>query len=242
MAIRKSPGSGRLGVARQSAEQRLAQVVDPLARRRRRPHDRLAFQEGPRDQGPHVVLDQVQPGRLGQVALGQDHQAPGQAQEAEDLQVLARLRHHRVVGRDDQHRQVEPRGPRQHVADEPLVPRHVDQRQVGLAQLQGGEAQVDRDPPLLLGRQPVGVDPRQGADQGRLAVVDVARRSEDKVMRPGHFESSIDGGKAPGDSPVYPDPRPLATAHQGHGRPRRVAEDDSMRRVLSGTSDRAPGF
>ena len=68
--------------------------------------------------------------RLGQVALGQDDQAAGEPEQAEDLQVLAGLRHHRVVGRDDQHRQVQPRRPGQHVADEPLVPRHVDQGQV----------------------------------------------------------------------------------------------------------------
>ena len=95
--------------------------------------------------------------------------------------MLAGLGHHRVVGRDDQHRQVEPRRAGQHVADEPLVAGDVDQGQAVGAQVERGEAQVDRDPALLLGRQTVGVDAGQGADQGRLAVVDVPGRSQHQV-------------------------------------------------------------
>ena len=45
--------------------------------------------------------------------------------------MFARLRHDRVVGRDDEHGQVETRGAREHVADEPLVAGHVDQGEPG---------------------------------------------------------------------------------------------------------------
>ena len=99
--------------------------------------------------------------------------------KVEDLHVLACLRHDRVVGRDDQHGQVETRGAREHVADEPLVAGHVDQGDLIIAQLERREAQVDRDAALLFGRQAIGVDAGQGADQGGLAVVDVAGGAED---------------------------------------------------------------
>ena len=41
-----------------------------------------------------------------------------------------------------------------------------------VAQIERREAQVDRDSALFLGRQSIGVDAGQGADQGGLAVVD----------------------------------------------------------------------
>ncbi len=109
--------------------------------------------------------------------------------------MLAGLGHHRVVGRDDQHGQVEPRRPGQHVADEPLVARDVDQGQAAVAQVERGEAQVDRDPALLLGREAVGVDAGQGPDQRRLAVVDVPGRPEDQVALSGHAPIMGDRGR-----------------------------------------------
>jgi hypothetical protein len=53
-----------------------------------------------------------------------------------------------------------------------------------LAHLPGGEAELDRDPPALFLRQPVGVDPRQGAHQRGLAVVDVTGRAQDEATHP----------------------------------------------------------
>ena len=50
--------------------------------------------------------------------------------------MLPGLRHHRVVGGDDQHGEVEPRRARQHVPDEPLVTGHVDEREPVVAQLE----------------------------------------------------------------------------------------------------------
>ena len=50
-----------------------------------------------------------------------------------------------------------------------------------LAQVERGEAEVDGDPALLLGGEAVGVDAGQGADQRRLAVVDVPGGAEDQV-------------------------------------------------------------
>ena len=58
---------------------------------------------------------------------------------------------------------------------------HVDEGDIDIAQIERGEAEVDRDPALLFGGQSIGVDAGQGADQGGLAVIDVAGRSEYEV-------------------------------------------------------------
>ena len=81
--------------------------------------------------------------------------------------MLARLGHDRVVGRDDEHRQVEARGAREHVANEPLMAGHVDQGELNLAEGKRREAQVDRDSALFFGGQTIGVD----AGQGRTSAV-----------------------------------------------------------------------
>ena len=47
-----------------------------------------------------------------------------------DLKVLARLGHDRLVGGDDEHRQVDAAGAGEHVLDEPLVPGHVHEGEV----------------------------------------------------------------------------------------------------------------
>ena len=57
------------------------------------------------------------------------------------------------------------------------------ERELILTQVERREAQVDRDPALLFGRQAIGVDAGQGANQGRLAVVDVSGRTQHQVAR-----------------------------------------------------------
>ena len=63
---------------------------------------------------------------IDEVALGQGDDAVPQAEQAEDFEVLARLRHDRIVGGDDEHGQVDAGGAGEHVLDEALVAGHVD--------------------------------------------------------------------------------------------------------------------
>ena len=98
--------------------------------------------------------------------------------------MLPRLRHHALVGRDDEQHQVDAADARQHVLDEALVAGHVDDpdgQAAGL--LEEREAQVDGDAARLLLRQPVGVDAGQRLDERGLAVIDVPRGADDDVFR-----------------------------------------------------------
>ncbi len=159
------------------------EVIESLTIDDRGSHDRGTFEERPSDQGADILLDELDPGRVSQITLGQNDQAPGESQQAEDLDVFTGLGHDRIVGRDDQHRQIKARRAGQHVADKPFVTRHIDDRQSIFAQGQRRESQVNRDAALFLGRQAIGVHTGQGADQGRLAMIDVSRRTQDKVAR-----------------------------------------------------------
>ena len=64
---------------------------------------------------------------------------------------------------------------REHVADETLVPGHIDDADAGtVMKIEVREAQVDGDAPLLLLFQPICVLTGERLDEARLAVIDVA--------------------------------------------------------------------
>ncbi len=93
--------------------------------------------------------------------------------------MLVRLRACALGGVDDEQEEVDPRRAGDHVADEPLVTRDVDEGDPpAVGQVERCVAEVDRDPALLLLGQAVRVLPGQGPDEPGLAVVDVAGRPE----------------------------------------------------------------
>ena len=173
----------RLGGER---DERGAQRVETLARPRRDAHDRPPLQERAR----HQLADLELGDRLGvgvdEVALRQRDEAARDAEQPADVEVLARLRHHRLVGGDDQQRRVDAVRAGQHVAHEALVAGDVDEGGDEAGEKLGvGEAEVDRDAPLLLLLQAVGVGPGQRAHERALAVVDVAGRADDQRAQDG---------------------------------------------------------
>ena len=118
-----------------------------------------------------------------QVRLGQRDDAARDAQQAADVEVLAGLRLDGFVGRDHEQHQVDAAHAGQHVLDEALVARDVDEAQAQRGrQLQVREPQVDGDAAPLFFLQPVGVDPGERLHQRGLAVIDVARRADDDVL------------------------------------------------------------
>ena len=101
-------------------------------------------------------------------------------QQLQHAHVLAGLRHHTLHGRNHQHGHVDARGALHHRAQIVRMPGHVDQadklaarqRQLAKAELRGHAAA-----PFDL--QTVGVFAGQHFDERRLAVIDMARRSND---------------------------------------------------------------
>jgi hypothetical protein len=162
---------------------RLEECFLPLAGGGGNRYDRLSFQERALDQfldiierqGLHLLVDQV--------FLRQGDEARPNAEKSADLEVFHGLGHDPLVGGHHEKDQVDTGRSGDHVVDEFLVARHIDdaQAQPG-GQGQRGEAQFDRDASLLLLFQSVRVDPGEGPHEGGLAVIDMSRGAEDDVL------------------------------------------------------------
>ena len=172
---RKTPSAGRGSVAEAIVARWARSSSTPLAGHAGDPQDRRVLEEGAPGEVADVLGGELHQVLVHEVDLVQGHETALHAEELHDLQVLARLGHHAVVGGDHQHDQVDPARPGGHVADEALVPGHVDDPYApSIREREVREAQVDREAALLLLLEAIRVDPGQRADQGRLAVVDVS--------------------------------------------------------------------
>ena len=81
-----------------------------------------------------IVGDERAPVVVHEIALGERDDAAADAEQREDREVLARLRHHALVGGDDEQREVDAGGAGEHGAHEGLVARHVDDAERALAE------------------------------------------------------------------------------------------------------------
>ena len=118
------------------------------------------------------------------------------AQQIADRHVLSGLRHHAFLGGDNEQDEIDPRRTRYHRANEFLVAGHIDHRDLqSIPEFEYRETEIDRDAPGLLLRQAIGIHSGQGADQARLAVIDVARGSENERRRRGFAASRISGAQ-----------------------------------------------
>ena len=154
--------------------------LDPVAVDGRHREDRRPGEGRAAEQPPDLGDDLFGPPGAGDIGLGHDRDPVPDLERIEQRQVLDGLGARSVVGRHDQHRGIDLARPDEHVADQPVVPGDVDEVELGaVGQGEVGVADVDGHPaPALLG-QPVGVDPGQGPQQRRLAVVDVAGGPDD---------------------------------------------------------------
>ena len=106
--------------------------------------------------------------------------------------MLLGLRHHPIVGGDDEKGEVYAGDAGQHVADEAFVTGDVDESQHPAAlEIDIGEAEVDRQAAGLLLRQPVGIDAGERLDQGGLAVIDVSGGGDDHALPASPGASSL---------------------------------------------------
>ena len=117
-----------------------------------------------------------------EVRFRQHRQAGGDPEQRADREVLQGLRHDPLVGGHDQHHHLNAAEPSEGVVDEPFVAGHVDEADLPAVLDHRGEAEVDRDAALLLLFPAVAVDPGQGLDQPRLAVIDVAGGADDEPV------------------------------------------------------------
>src|SRR5207245_8348895 len=115
-----------------------------------------------------------------EVAFGEGDDAGSDPEQAEDREVLPGLRHDALIGGYDEQHRVDAADPREHVADEVLMTRDVDETDVTTArQRHPGEAEIDRHAPLAFLTQAVGIHAGQRGEEGRFSVIDVTRGAHD---------------------------------------------------------------
>jgi hypothetical protein len=165
------------------AVERFLQLQQPLTGRGGDRDDQRIREDRAGHLLPHFLADEIEPFGIDEVALGQDDDAKLDFEEIENGEMLPRLRHRSFVGGDDEHRRVDPADAGQHVLDESLVTWHIHNADAPSArQREMSETEVDRHLPCLLFGEAVGIDPGQRFDQRRLAVVDMARRTDNEGL------------------------------------------------------------
>ncbi len=156
------------------ALERCAKLVEPLARPRTDAHDL-----GVGDELACLLFGELGRLRVDRVDLRERDDAALDAEQAQDREVLVRLRSRALPRVDDEEEEVDPGGAGDHRAHEALVPGNVDDRQAApVGKLQRRVAEVDGDPAPLLLRQAVRVLAGERPHEPRLPVVDVPGRTD----------------------------------------------------------------
>ena len=126
---RAAPSVAATGDARADVStSAVRKLVEAGAGPRRHRQDRRALEKRSRDELAHFQSHELQRLVVHEIRLGEDDDALLDVQQPADVEVLARLRHDRFVGRDDQQHAVEPADAGEHRLHESLVARHVDER------------------------------------------------------------------------------------------------------------------
>jgi len=180
-------GSRQIAPRRCGAEDRLQrreELLEPSPRRRGDVDDRSVGERRARERGADLRADEGRPLVVDEIALAEDDHASLDAEQLEDREVLPGLGHDALIRGHDEHDRVDTADAGEHVADEVLMARHVDDAHVRAAgKREPGEAQVDGHPALAFFAQAVGVDAGERVNERGLAVVDVAGRSDDADRR-----------------------------------------------------------
>ena len=133
---RGAPSTGRRAVSAATATRAWRKDSSPCPRACRDGDDWCVGERSALQEVRHLEAHEVDGLVVDQVVLGERDDTAGDAEQAADLEVLARLRHDRFVGGDHQQHRIDAAGASQHVPDESLVAGHVHEGHVHLAVVQ----------------------------------------------------------------------------------------------------------
>ena len=135
-----------------------------------------------RSQGEHFdfFLNFAYAVRRCEVCFGNDEQALRHPQQTHDIKMLFGLGHDPIVGGDRKKNQIDAMRAGQHISNETLMPRHVDNARLrAIGEIQVREAQIDGNAALFFFLEAVGVTTGQDTDQTGLSMVDMSGGSDD---------------------------------------------------------------
>jgi hypothetical protein len=94
--------------------------------------------------------------------------------------MFARLRHHALVGGNDECQEIDAVCPGQHVFDETLVARNIDEADFQVIEFEIGKTEVNGNAATFFFGKSIGIGAGEGADESALAVVYVTRRANNQ--------------------------------------------------------------
>ncbi len=160
--------------------QALAERLDAFAGRRGHEQHFASRERGAGDPRRDVSRDDGAACVIDAIAFGDRDDTARQAEQFENLEVFARLRHDSVVAGHNDERIVDPRCAGDHGANETLMAGDIDEADgLGFRSRHVGEAEIDGDASRLLFLEPVRVDAGERAHERRLTVIDVPGRPDD---------------------------------------------------------------
>ena len=164
-----------LGAARKAGDDGGLQGWQALTGDRGEGQHGRALERRARGQHFYFLLDFADACRRGEIRLGDDEQALGDAQESHDVEVLLCLGHDPVVGCDGEQNKIDAVRAGQHIAHEAFMARYIDDAGLGaVGQIQMRKPEVDGNAALFFFLEAVGVLPGQDFDETGLAVINMS--------------------------------------------------------------------
>src|SRR6266550_1097170 len=131
---------------------RRAKFFETFSCSRTNKKNRRSFEKGTGDQLFCLVAYESEQFLLNQIRFSDYHETPAHIEQPADIEVLACLRHHALIGRYYKCDGVNSMHSRQHILNEALVTWHINKANSNIAQIQIGETQIDSDAPALFFR------------------------------------------------------------------------------------------
>ena len=148
---------------------RVAQVVETFAGHARNGDDGAPSASVPRSASAMRRKRGLAFGRRKQIDFRDDDDRLAHVEVAQDVEMLARLRHHAFVGRHHQQQHVHPSRAGQHVVQKPLVPGNVDDAGLqAVVEHESRESEIERHAAQALFDPAVRVGSGQRRDQADL--------------------------------------------------------------------------
>ncbi len=144
--------------------------------------DRGVLEECAGNELTHFLRHRLRSLGRDRVHFRQRHDPMLHAQQGQDIEVLAGLGHHAVVGGHDEDAAVDAAGAGHHGLDEILVAGDIDDADFQVGDHARREAQFDGHAAFLLDLEPVRVAAGQELDERGLAVVDVTRGADGDIV------------------------------------------------------------
>ena len=144
--------------------------------------DRGVVEERAGDQFLDLEANDVEHTLVRQIGLGENDEPCRDAQQAADLEVLARLRHHRLIGGHMQHDEVHTPDTGEHVANEALMAGTSTKERTASCSVVWAKPRSIVMRALFFLAQTIGIRAGQREDQRALAVIDVAGGAHDDVL------------------------------------------------------------